>query len=113
MMKMVAITACHTGIAHCYMATAQLTAAAKSLGISLKVETQGAMGIENRLSAQDIQNAEAILLVTEVALIGRERYAHRKTISIDLQEAIRQPKVALKAIQLRREKARLCASFDE
>ena len=53
-MKIVAVTACPTGIAHTYMAAEQLEKTAKKLGHDIKVETQGAMGIENELSTADI-----------------------------------------------------------
>src|SRR6185369_3893176 len=49
-MKIIAVTACPTGIAHTYMAAEQLEKTAKTLGHQIKVETQGAMGIENELS---------------------------------------------------------------
>ena len=52
-MKIVAVTACPTGIAHTYMAAEQLEKTAKKLGHSIKVETQGAMGIENKLTDED------------------------------------------------------------
>ena len=48
-MKIVAVTACPTGIAHTYMAAEQLEKTARKLGHAIKVETQGAMGIENEL----------------------------------------------------------------
>jgi len=57
-MKIVAVTACPTGIAHTYMAAEQLEKSARAAGHQIKVETQGAMGIENELSAQEIREAE-------------------------------------------------------
>ena len=56
-MKIVAVTACPTGIAHTYMAAEQLEKTAKKLGHSIKVETQGAMGIENKLTEAEIAAA--------------------------------------------------------
>ena len=53
-MKIVAVTACPTGIAHTYMAADALQKAATGLGLKIKVETQGAMGMENMLTARDI-----------------------------------------------------------
>lgn len=53
-MKIVAVTACPTGIAHTYMAAEQLEKTARKLGHAIKVETQGAMGIENELRQADI-----------------------------------------------------------
>jgi len=50
-MNIVAVTACPTGIAHTYMAAERLEKAGKKLGIAVKVETQGAMGIDNELTS--------------------------------------------------------------
>ncbi len=57
-MNIVAVTACPTGIAHTYMAAEQLERTARKLGHTIKVETQGSMGLENELSAADIAAAE-------------------------------------------------------
>ncbi|MBB4785004.1 fructose-specific phosphotransferase system IIB component [Streptomyces rapamycinicus] len=53
-LKLLAVTACPTGIAHTYMAAEKLAQAAESLGHSMKVETQGSIGAENVLSDNDV-----------------------------------------------------------
>lgn len=68
-MKMVAVTACPTGIAHTYMAAAILKKAALKYGISIKVETQGAMGIENPLTPADIVNADLVLIASDLDIV--------------------------------------------
>ena len=67
-MKIVAVTACPTGIAHTYMAAEQLEKTARKLGHDIKVETQGAMGIENELSPQEISAADVAILATDIAV---------------------------------------------
>ena len=67
-MKIVAVTACPTGIAHTYMAAEQLEKTAKKLGHAIKVETQGAMGIENELSQADIDAAEVAIFAADIAV---------------------------------------------
>jgi len=62
-MKLVAVTSCPTGIAHTYMAAEQLERVAKKMGFSIKVETQGAMGIENELAQDEINEAAAVILL--------------------------------------------------
>ena len=57
-MKIVAVTACPTGIAHTYMAAEQLAKSAKKFGHNIKVETQGSMGIENELSQAEVDAAD-------------------------------------------------------
>ena len=72
-MKIVAITACPTGIAHTYMAADALSKAAHKMHIQIKVETQGAMGIENQLTATDIASADLVLIVSDIDIEDAER----------------------------------------
>ena len=73
-MKILAITACPTGIAHTYMAAESLEFAGKKLGHDIKVETQGAMGVENRFSDKDIKEADALILAADIPVAGRDRF---------------------------------------
>jgi fructose-specific phosphotransferase system IIB component len=91
-MKIVAVTACPTGIAHTYMAAESLEKAAKALGHQIKVETQGAMGIENELTRADIAAADAIIFAVDIAVEQPERFAGRKPIQVPVQDAIKNPK---------------------
>lgn len=63
--KVVAVTACPTGIAHTFMAANKIIAWAKAHNIEVKVETQGSDGVKNRLTKQDIASATAIILATD------------------------------------------------
>ena len=94
-MKIVAVTACPTGIAHTYMAAEQLEKTAKTLGHQIKVETQGAMGIENELSAKDIREAEIAIFATDIDVEQRERFNGKKIVQVPVQEAIKNPKAVL------------------
>lgn len=91
-MKILAITACPTGIAHTYMAAEQLERVGQQLGHTIKVETQGAMGIENRITEADLVGADALILATDVAIEGRDRFAGiPKVVEVPVQLAIRHP----------------------
>src|SRR5512143_3596799 len=90
-MNIVAVTACPTGIAHTYMAAEQLQKAAKKLGHHIKVETQGAMGIENELSQADVDRADVAILASEIALEKMERFSKIKVVKVPVQEAIKDP----------------------
>ncbi len=90
-MKIVAVTACPTGIAHTYMAAEQLEKTAKKLGHSIKVETQGAMGIENELSQSDIDAADAAIFATDIALERPERFARIRKIEVPVHAALKNP----------------------
>jgi fructose-specific phosphotransferase system IIB component len=91
-MKIVAVTACPTGIAHTYMAAEQLEKTAKTLGHQIKVETQGAMGIENELTASEIQQADFVIFAVDIAVEQPERFNGRKQVTVPVQEAIKNPK---------------------
>lgn len=62
-MNVIAITVCLTGIAHIYMAADSLQQSAKQLGILIKVETQGVMGIDHYLTEQNVRHAEMVIFV--------------------------------------------------
>ena len=90
-MNIVAVTSCPTGIAHTYMAAAQLEKAAKKLGHSIKVETQGSMGIENELTAEDIRSAHVAIFAAEIPVRNRERFEAIRIMEISVQDAIKSP----------------------
>ena len=90
-MRIVAVTACPTGIAHTYMAAEQLEKTARRLGHSIKVETQGAMGIENELSESDIHAAEAAIFATDISVEREERFGRIRRIQVSVQAVLKDP----------------------
>ena len=94
-MKIIAVTACPTGIAHTYMAAEALQMSAKELGITLKVETRGSVGAENELSAADIAEANAVILAVDTS-VDRSRFAGIPIIEAAVKDAIRDPAALLK-----------------
>ena len=98
-MKIVAVTACPTGIAHTYMAAARLEKTAKDLGHEIKVETQGALGIENALSADDIRQAQVAIFAVDISVEGRERFKGMKVIEVPLQDAIKNARAVFDKIR--------------
>lgn len=98
-MKIVAVTACPTGIAHTYMAAARLEKVGKSFGFEIKVETQGAMGIENKLTESDIRQAHIAIFAIDIEIEGRERFNGVKVIQVPLQEALKNPEGIFSKIQ--------------
>lgn len=87
-MKILAVTACPTGIAHTYMAAEAIEQAAKSKGYEVKVETRGSVGVENELSASDIKSADAIILACDTS-VPMERFEGKKLISVAVAEALK------------------------
>jgi len=98
-MILVGITACPTGIAHTYMAAERLEKAGKKMGLRVKVETQGAMGIENELSDQDIREAAAVIFAVGIPVLKKERFEGKKIYEIGVQEAIKNAEAILLKIQ--------------
>lgn len=90
-MKIVAVTACPTGIAHTYMAAEQLERAATAAGHEVQVETQGSMGIENELSTQAIDAADAVIFAVDIEVEKKERFEGKKIIQASVSEAIKKP----------------------
>jgi PTS system fructose-specific IIC component len=86
-----AITACPTGIAHTYMAAENLEAAAKDLGYRIKIETHGSIGVEGHFTAEDIENADAILIGADT-VINKERFVGKRLIATGVDVAIKKPK---------------------
>ena len=63
--EVLAVTACPTGIAHTYMAAEALEKKAKEMGVSIKVETQGSVGVKNELTQEDIENAKGVIIAAD------------------------------------------------
>lgn len=98
-MNLVAVTACPTGIAHTYMAAERLEKACRKLGLTVKVETQGAMGLENELTAADIAAADAVIFAVGIPVLKLDRFAGKRTFEIPVQEAIKSAEAVLTRIK--------------
>lgn len=68
-MKILAITSCPNGIAHTYMAAENLQKAGAKLGVEMKVETQGSIGVENQFTEQDIHEADGIIIAADKTVV--------------------------------------------
>lgn len=88
--RVLAVTACPTGIAHTYMAAEALEKAGKELGISIKVETNGSGGAKNVLTKEEIENAEGIIIAADKS-VETERFDGKKLISVKVSDGIKKP----------------------
>ena len=95
-MKLVAVTNCPTGIAHTYMAAEALVQAAQDLGAEIKVETQGSIGAENVLTAEDISEAHAVIIASAVK-VDYERFEGKTIIEWPVDKIIKEAKKAVEA----------------
>jgi len=88
--RIVAVTACPTGIAHTYMAADSLVAAAKEMGVDLQVETQGSSGAKP-LDPAVIAAADAVIFAVDVDVRGKERFAGKPVINAPVKRGIDEP----------------------
>ncbi|EFB6434584.1 PTS fructose-like transporter subunit IIB [Escherichia coli] len=82
MAYLVAVTACVSGVAHTYMAAERLEKLCQLEKWGVSIETQGALGTENRLADEDIRRADVALLITDIELAGAERFEHCRYVGV-------------------------------
>ena len=85
--RILAVTACPTGIAHTYMAAEGLEKAAKAKGCFIKVETRGSGGAKNVLTAEEIKNADCIIVATDTK-VPMDRFNGKKLIEVQVSDGI-------------------------
>lgn len=94
-MKIVAVTACSTGIAHTYMAQEALEQECKKRGYEVQVETQGGMGMENELSEEVIAEADVVIMAVAIGIEGEERFEEKeeagRVLTMDPSVLIKDP----------------------
>lgn len=88
-MKIIGVTKCPTGIAHTYMAAERLELMAPELGHEIKVETQGSQGTENRLSENDIREADYVIIAADAAIDGMERFRGKKVYKTPIKPVLK------------------------
>ncbi|MEI5990844.1 PTS fructose transporter subunit IIB [Enterococcus crotali] len=102
-MKVVAVTACPTGVAHTYMAQEAIEKECEKRGYDVQVETQGSMGIENELDQADVDQADVVILAVAIGIEGEERFDEKtdegKVLQIDPADAIKHPVEVLDKVE--------------
>ena len=86
----VAVTACPAGLSHTYMAAEALENKAKELGLSIKIETDGAAGNRNRLLPEDIAKAKAVIVAAD-RIVEMDRFIGKPLIRVGVVDGIRKP----------------------
>lgn len=81
MLKIVGISACSTGVAHTYIAKEKLETAARNRGHDVKIETHGGIGVENRLTPAEIEEADIVIIAADIR-IGKERFKGKPIVEI-------------------------------
>jgi PTS system fructose-specific IIC component len=96
-LKLLAVTACPTGIAHTYMAAEKLAQAAESRGIDMKVETQGSIGAENVLDDNDVSTADGVIIAADKD-VDLSRFAGKRVLTVGVAEGIRHPEQLIERV---------------
>jgi PTS system fructose-specific IIB component len=104
-MKIVGVCACCSGIAHTYMAKKAIVNAAEAMGDEIHMETQGTIGAEDELTANQIKEADCVLLCVDVHIEGMDRFKNKKVMKISTDLAIKAPKQIIAKIHRELEKA--------
>lgn len=94
-MKIVGISACATGVAHTYMAKESLESAGTNLNYFVKIETQGQKGVEFKLTDNEIQEADAVIIAADI-YVELDRFIGKKVLKIKTNDAIGDPELYLK-----------------
>lgn len=98
-MKIVAVTACLTGVAHTYMAAEQLEKICHQKSFKVKIETQGALGIENSLTPENIETAQVAILASDICIEGEKRFENSRKIKVSTKTLLKNPEIVLHAIE--------------
>ncbi|WP_328693185.1 fructose-specific PTS transporter subunit EIIC [Streptomyces phaeochromogenes] len=97
-LKLLAVTACPTGIAHTYMAAEKLAQAAEQLGVDIKVETQGSIGAENVLTDNDVRTADGIIIAADKD-VDLSRFAGKRVVTVGVAEGIHHPERLIEQVR--------------
>lgn len=95
--RILAVTACPNGIAHTYMAAEALDRAGEEMGIPIKVETDGAGGAKNVLTAEEIANAEGIIVAADKA-VDTDRFDGKPVVKVEVSAGINRPKELIQQV---------------
>ncbi len=113
MTNIIAITACPSGVAHTYMAAEALERAARAKGWECKVETQGSIGVENKLTAEDVAAADMVILTKDIGILFEERFAGKVIVRIAVSDAVKRADAIMDKIAAYLEKTpNPCAASD-
>ncbi|MFD3382061.1 MULTISPECIES: fructose-specific PTS transporter subunit EIIC [unclassified Streptomyces] len=97
-LKLLAVTACPTGIAHTYMAAEKLAQAAEQLGVDIKVETQGSIGAENVLTDNDVRTADGVIIAADKD-VDLSRFAGKRVVTVGVAEGIHHPERLIEQVK--------------
>ncbi|MCH3964955.1 MAG: PTS fructose-like transporter subunit IIB [Clostridium sp.] len=98
-MNVVAVTSCPSGVAHTYMAAEAIEKAFKAAGHNVRVETQGSIGVENKLTEDEIKNADYVILTKDVAIKDEGRFKGKSIVRVTAGNAIKKSDAMVKKLE--------------
>ena len=94
---LVGATGCATGVAHTFMAEEALEKAAEKLGYTIKIETHGQTGIENNLTSAEIEDAQAVIVASDID-VGLDRFAGKRLVVVPVARGVKEPDALIKKV---------------
>lgn len=98
MKKIIGVCACPAGIAHTYMAAEALERAGKRRGFTVKIETNGSGGVENKLTTEDIAAADYVIIAADMK-VEMERFIGKPLLEFSVTEAVRKVENIYKKVE--------------
>ncbi|USD67229.1 PTS fructose transporter subunit IIB [Vibrio sp. SCSIO 43136] len=98
-MNIVGVTACISGVAHTYMAAEALEKMCKKAGHKISVETQGALGSENQLDPNEIDQADVAVIIADINIEGEQRFEHTRVVRCSIAHFLRNDSEVMQAIE--------------
>lgn len=90
-MKIVGIAACTAGIAHTYIAKEKLTQAGIEHGHTIHIETQGLAGQQDKLTPEEIADADIVIIAADIKINGRNRFEGKKVVEVPTSLVVKSP----------------------
>lgn len=103
-MKIVGITACTAGIAHTYIAKEKLESTAREMGHECKVETQGTIGVENELTAEEIAAADVVIVAHDINVFGMDRFKGKPVVDVPISLVMKNVKSLISTVEKKMQK---------
>lgn len=97
-MKIIGVTKCPNGLAHTYMSAEKLESVGKELGYEVKIETQGAAAIENKLTEEDIAHADYVIIAADAEIDEKQRFNGKKVLEIPISAVLKDTESIFKTL---------------
>lgn len=98
-LHVVAVTACATGVAHTYMAAEHLEKLAKQYNFTIKIETQGVLGLKNEINDKDIFESELAIIASDITIDNLSRFNGCRVLNVCINSLLLKPTSVISAMR--------------